>query len=96
MYPHDLIRVEKKSGHIKLSLSRAESTLPKTIESTDFFLYFRAADIGVASIIADNHDGSYYAKKLGIKTLKCVEKYQVDVLGNYYKVGREKRQRFRL
>lgn len=96
LYPHDLIRVEKKSGHIKLSLSRAESTLPKTIESTDFFLYFRAADIGVASIIADNHDGSYYAKKLGIKTLKCVEKYQVDVLGNYYKVGREKRQRFRL
>lgn len=95
LYPHDLIRVEKKSGHIKLSLSRAESTLPKTIESSEFFLYFRAADIGVASIIADNHDGSYYAKKLGIKTLKSVEKYQVDVLGDVYKVGKEKRQHFR-
>ena len=41
-----------------------------------------------------SHDNSYSLPKLGIKTLDSIEKYTVDVLGNYYPVKREKRLGF--
>ena len=43
-------------------------------------------DISCAAIIIQTHDNKYM-QKLGIKGLKSLEKYEVDVLGNYHKVN---------
>lgn len=95
LYPNDLILVKKASGAIPLTINLKDSTLPPKIEKSEVFLYYRKSGIAGATIVCDNHDGSYYVTNLGIKTLASIEKYQVDVLGNYYKVGKERRQSFR-
>ncbi|EJX02134.1 hypothetical protein EVA_09758 [gut metagenome] len=41
-----------------------------------------------------NNDNSYTIESLGTKTLKSIEKYTVDILGNYYPVRKETRQNF--
>ena len=94
LYPNDLVYAKKATGKIKLTVSMKDSTLPGSIESDGFYLYYRKSGISGASIVADYHDGSYYMTNLGIKTLEVFEKYQVDILGNYHKVGKEKRQFF--
>ncbi|WP_248140030.1 MULTISPECIES: hypothetical protein [Bacillus cereus group] len=40
----------------------------------------------------ESHDGSLLARGIGTKNLLLIEKYQVDVLGRYNKVGNEERQ----
>lgn len=95
LYPNDLIRVEKKTGDIKLKTKFKDSALPNEEKRRRAFLYFVSADISTASISLINHDNSYLARGLGIKGLASIEKYQVDVLGNYHRVGKEKRQAFR-
>lgn len=95
LYPNDLVHVVKKSGKNKLSIRLKGSSLPTSIEEDDSMLYYRKAGIASANIEVCNHDGSYEIQSLGIKTLKTLEKYQVDILGNYHKVGKEKRQKFR-
>lgn len=94
LYPNDLIRVEKFTGNIKLTVNYPNSSLPKEKASKFFFLYYLSSNISVASIMTIDHDNAYKAMGIGIKTLKSIEKYQVDVLGNYHKVGKEKRQGF--
>lgn len=95
LYPNDLIRVTGKKG-LKLRLTNAESTLPPSYETKSEFLYYKGADISTASIIGISHDGAYKVKGLGIKTLVRLEKYTVDVLGNYSRVGKETRQGFNI
>lgn len=58
-------------------------------------LYYVKAGITTASITLYNHDRSYEIASAGIKTLERMDKYQVDVLGNYTRIEKEKRQTFR-
>jgi hypothetical protein len=34
----------------------------------------------------ETHDRRYLQSSLGVKTLESIEKYQVDVIGNYWPV----------
>lgn len=94
LYPNDLVYAEHKSG-LKFTVQNAESTLEKTWVSKASFAYFVGGDISTAAISLRTHDNAYGLRGLGIKTLKVLKKYQVDVLGNISPVHRETRQRFR-
>ena len=93
LYPNDLIHVTHKKNII-LSKVNKESTLLDSIEGKDFFLYYRGMNIATGAIGLINHDNTYEIKGLGVKTLESLEKYTVDVLGEYHKVGKEIRQKF--
>lgn len=94
LYPNDLIRVVSKRD-MKFSLVNKDSTLAERINSRDMLVYYKGSDISTASITVINHDNSYKARGLGVKSLQLIEKYQVDVLGNVTMVGKEKRMGFR-
>ncbi|MGL5440096.1 MAG: type II CRISPR RNA-guided endonuclease Cas9 [Filifactoraceae bacterium] len=87
---NDLIRVIHKSG-INLKVVSLEANLPETKEVKEQFLYYIKAGISTASISVITHDNSYRVNSLGIKSLTLIEKYSVDTLGNYQKIGIEKR-----
>jgi len=54
-----------------------------------FFGYFDCFDRSTASMTIENHDNSNRFRGVGIKSdVKKFEKYEVDVLGRYYKVKR--------
>lgn len=93
LYPNDLIKVTHKRG-LKLAKVFKESTLPSAMEEKSVLMYYKGAGISVASISCINHDNTYEIKSLGIKTLEKLEKYTVDVLGDYYPVKKEERQGF--
>ena len=59
-------------------------------------LYYIRTNISNGGIKAITHDNSYEIGGLGIKTLEKLEKYTVDVLGEYHKVGKEVRQPFNI
>jgi CRISPR-associated endonuclease Csn1 len=94
LYPNDLIKVTSKKD-MTLSVVHPDSTLPKELVVSEGMLYYVSANISVASIRVIDHDNSYTIKSMGIKTLKSLEKYQVDVLGSISKVKKEKRQYFK-
>lgn len=94
LYPNDLIKVTSVSECV-FSLVNDKSTLPPKTSAREFFVYYKNASISTASITVINHDNTYKISSLGVKTLQKIEKYQVDVLGNYHKVKKEKRQYFR-
>lgn len=80
---------------IKLNLAKGGGTGEKEIVRQDGMYYYRSAGIAVAQIFVETHDRRYLQPSLGIKTLQSIEKYQVDVLGNYQKVDLpEKRMTF--
>ncbi|HQD90351.1 MAG TPA: type II CRISPR RNA-guided endonuclease Cas9 [Syntrophomonadaceae bacterium] len=60
----------------------------------DEFMYYKKAGISTASITVESHDRSYSIPSLGVKTLLLLEKWEVDVLGNRYRVKKERRQYF--
>lgn len=95
LYPNDLICATHKKG-IKLTVSQKESSLPKTVERKSFMLYYISTNISSGAISCITHDNSYGIGSLGVKTLEKLEKYTVDVLGEYHKVGKEVRQPFNL
>lgn len=93
LYAGDLIRVRSKKG-VTLNLAKG-GTGEKQIVRQDGLYYYRSAGIAVAQINIETHDRRYLQPSLGIKTLQSIEKYQVDVLGNYHKVDLpEKRMAF--
>lgn len=51
--------------------------------------YFEGGNISTGAITVTTHDDAYIADGLGFKTLQKVQKYQVDVLGNYTPVKKE-------
>lgn len=91
IYPNEVLKITfKKSKTARLVNNK--STLPATKEYGEFFGYFKAFNIANAQIqTIINHDKTYQFQSLGIKTLPKIEKYGVDVLGNLYPVGRERR-----
>ncbi len=93
LYPNDLIRVTSPK-QLTLNKCNAESTLPDSYETKSEMLYYISAGISVASFSCRTHDNSYEIKSMGIKTLEKLEKYTVDVLGNYHKVEKEPRMPF--
>lgn len=93
LYPNDLMRVIHKNK-LKLTKAQKESTLPDTYETKQELLYYIGADISTASIAGRTHDNSYMTRGVGIKTLEKLEKFTVDVLGEYHKVEREPRMAF--
>lgn len=94
LYPNDLIRVTAKKQQ-KFSLINADSTLPPEHFEKEFFVYYVSAGISSASIKIITQDSTYKIESFGIKTVPLIEKYEVDVLGNVKKAGKEKRMYFR-
>ena len=93
LYPNDLLCVTHKRA-LKLSLANKESSLPPTKEVKTELLYYVSSDISAASISCRNHDNTYVVRGVGIKTLEKLEKYTVDLLGEYHRVEREHRVPF--
>jgi CRISPR-associated endonuclease Csn1 len=93
LYPNDLIRVQSKKDMV-FAKTQKESDLPENYLAKDVLVYYKQTDISSGCIKIINSDNSYSVKGLGVKTLKSIEKYQVDVLGNYHKVSKEKRLSF--
>lgn len=85
MYPNDLIYVESKKA-FTLDAPK-NSSLDPTISKTKGFFYYRSFDSNTGSFKIYTHDRSYSKKSLGGKTLSCLKKYTVDVLGNYSEVS---------
>lgn len=95
LYPNDLIRVTNKRL-IVLNKSRKESDLPDTIEGYSMLVYYKGMNISTGAITCISHDNAYVQGGIGVKTLSCIEKFTVDILGEYHKVGKEPRQPFRM
>ncbi len=93
LYPNDLVKVTRKKDVI-LKRSFDNSTLPETIASNECLLYYAGADISTGAISCVTNDNAYSIRGLGIKTLVSMEKYTVDILGEYHPVRKEERQRF--
>lgn len=93
LYPNDLIYVKTSKGK-ELSLNLKNSTLPPKHYFKEGFLYYVCANISKASIMVENHDGSYCMDGLGLKTLVEIQKWVVDPLGNLTRVEKEQRMRF--
>ncbi len=91
LYPNDLIRVTNNKL-ITFNKIRPESDLPDTIEGYSMLAYYRGLDIATGAISCISHDNAYQKRGLGTKTIGSIEKYTVDVLGEYHKVSKEKRQ----
>lgn len=93
LYKNDLIRVEHKKG-ISLGKINKDSTIPDQKEFKAGLLYYAGANISTAVFKCITHDNCYEICGLGIKTLKSLEKWTVDVLGNVTVIKREKRMPF--
>lgn len=84
LYPGDLIRIKSHKG-VKLNLAKG-GTGEKEIVRWDEMYYYRKAGIATGSIVVETHDRRYSQPSLGIKSLETIEKYQVDILGDYHRV----------
>ena len=93
LYPNDLIRITSKKI-VSFALNRKESDLPQTLEGYSMMGYYKGTDISTGAITCISHDNAYLKRGLGVKTLQCIEKFTVDVLGEYHPVKKEKRQFF--
>ena len=82
IYPKDLLHIVGKNK-IKLNPNNKDE---KSIEVDEVLAYYVKAGISVAQITIQTHDNKYVQPSLGIKSLKLLEKYEVDILGNYHKV----------
>lgn len=95
LYPNDLMKVTHKRS-LKLTKVFKDSTLPDSYETKSEYLYYKGAGIAGATLSCINHDNTYEIKSMGIKTLVKLEKYTVDALSEYHKVGKESRQKFNM
>ena len=93
LYNNDLVFIERDSP-ISFSLTNKKSTLPSKFSTEKTFAYYQKGDISNAAIKVETPDGAYVFKSLTLNTVRKIEKYQVDVLGNYTLVKKEKRQNF--
>lgn len=94
LYSRDLIKIIFKKD-AKFSLVNKDSTLPKEKIAKEMLCYYISTNISTASIKVINHDNTYEKDGLGVKGLPLIEKYQVDALGNFTKVKKEKRMGFK-
>lgn len=93
VYPKDLLYIKGKN---KIKLSGTDDK-KEQIEVEDILAYYVKAGISSAVITIQTHDNKYVQPSLGIKTLKELKKYEVDVLGEYHEVKLpEKRMPFNI
>lgn len=95
LYPNDLMRVYSRRT-IPLTITNKKSTLePNKAASGEagLFLYYRGLNVHTAVMNGIIHDNTYECNSIG-KTMHCIEKYEVDVLGNIRPVEREQRKDF--
>lgn len=95
LHKNDLLFIEKKDN-IKFKLQNKDATLEKEVLLNKLLVYFEGGDISTGAITVTTPDNAYIARGLGLKSLVKVQKYQVDVLGNYTPVRHETLQRFDL
>jgi CRISPR-associated endonuclease Csn1 len=93
VYPSELLKVATKN-EFSFSSAQKDSSLPEKFTAKEALVYFVSAGINTGAITVKTHDGAYAISSMGIKTLKSLEKYTVDVLGNVSPVGKEKRLGF--
>lgn len=94
LYAGDLVRIKRRNP-VTLHLAKG-GTGEKVIAQKDGMYYYSGANIFSGAIKITTHDRRYEQHDLGFKNLQSVEKYQVDILGNYYPVkSPEKRMTFR-
>lgn len=94
LYPNDFIsvRCQEKS---KLKLRKSQDKKDEKIEVEEVFGYYLQCGISNASISIVTPDRKYVQPSLGIRNLKELKKYQVDILGNLHEVKiPEKRMAF--
>ena len=97
LYKNDLIKYYSNKT-ISLSNKNSDSTLPdkREINGEDgAFLYYGGLDISRVTLNAITSDNVYETRNIGKTSLK-LEKYEVDVLGNYRKIEKEARRPFNL
>lgn len=93
LYSGDLVSIESERG-VSLTAHK-DSTLEEKVRRKKEFFYYGNFNTAKASISITTHDRSYESETLRVKSLLCMQKYQVDVLGNYAPVKiPEKRQGF--
>lgn len=88
LYSNDLILVERDKP-ICFSLMHEDSTLPKKYETKKELVYYKGGDISNGGIRIETHEGAYFLKSLTFGIVQKVQKYQVDVLGNYTPVKKK-------
>lgn len=93
LYSNDLILVERDKP-ICFSLMHEDSTLPKKYETKKELVYYKNGNISNAAIQVETHNGAYVFEGMTFGTVRKIQKYQVDILGNYVPVKKEKRQTF--
>ncbi len=81
IFPNDLLYIKSKQDMI-LNDKEGHSQ----IKVKEFFGYYIQSGISNSSIYLITHDRKYVQPSLGIRNLEKIEKYQVDILGNYHKV----------
>ena len=94
LYPKDLLRIRSNKG-IKLKAANKNADLQE-YSANDCLCYYVGFDIATGAFTIESHDRRFNRRGLGGKTLLSIEKYQVDVLGNYFPVTLpERRMKFR-
>lgn len=93
LYANDLILVEREEP-INFSLVNNDSTLPNKFSVKKVLVYYKSGNISNAAIKVETHDGAYVFEGMTFGTVRKIKKYQVDILGNYVPVKKEKRQTF--
>ena len=84
IYPNDLIYIESRKGII-LKTPKGSSKQEQIVRKTGLY-YFKYLNISSGNLFIITHDHSYEQSSLGGKTLSCLKKYTVDILGNYSEV----------
>lgn len=95
LYPNDLVKITGKRN-LKFTKKFKDSTLQNTLDVVSALSYYSSMNISTAAITVINHDNTYTIGSMGVKTLAGMEKYTVDVLGEYHPVGKEKRNKFNI
>ena len=93
LYDNDLILVEREDP-INFSLVNNDSTLPNKFSVKKVLVYYKSGNISNAAIKVETHNGAYVFEGMTFGTVRKIQKYQVDILGNYVPVKKEKRQTF--
>ena len=94
LYQNDLIKVTHKNNIVLNKNFKSEKSLKEDeISNEEFLLYYNSTGIFGASIELKTHDNCYKINSLGVKTLKYLEKYYVDIMGNIYKANKEERKK---
>ena len=55
----------------------------------EIFGYYSGCDRSTGAIHILHHAGECLWRSIGVRTVKKLEKFDVDILGNYYKVKKE-------